>query len=136
MEADRRAGYRIVLATAANRFYAEALAERLDIADVVATESLSAGSGDVRNRLNGANVYGPAKRAAVEAWMRGEDLERGDVHIRFYSDHASDAPMFALADEPFAVNPHGALRRLAQANGWPILDWNADAPHPVDGEKT
>jgi len=28
------------------------------------------------------------------------------------------------ANEPFAVNPSAALRRLATEKGWPRLDWS------------
>jgi phosphoserine phosphatase len=45
------------------------------------------------------------------------------VHVRAYSDHVSDAPLLEWADEPFAVNAHGPLRKLADMRGWPQLDW-------------
>jgi phosphoserine phosphatase len=44
--------------------------------------------------------------------------------VRFYSDHASDAPVFEWADEPVAVNPHDRLKRLAAERGWPVEDWS------------
>jgi phosphoserine phosphatase len=44
-------------------------------------------------------------------------------HVRFYSDHVSDQPVFEWADEPVAVNPHGRLRRLAEQRGWAVEDW-------------
>ena len=121
--ADRAAGYRVVLATAAHRFYADAIARRLNIADVIATEAVQAPDGRVGHRLSGANVYGPAKLAAVTAWLADRDEPRVEQHVRFYSDHATDAPCLAFADEGFAVHPDARLRALARANGWPILDW-------------
>lgn len=121
--ADRAAGYRVVLATAAHRFYAAHIAHRLGIADVIATEAASARDGAVTHRLSGANVYGAAKLAAVTAWLAGRGEPRARQHVRFYSDHATDAPCLAFADEGFAVHPDARLRTLARANGWPILDW-------------
>jgi phosphoserine phosphatase len=59
----------------------------------------------------------------IEAWMAGEGIARDDAHVRFYSDHVSDAPTLAWVDEPFAVNPHAKLRELALVKGWPILGW-------------
>ena len=59
----------------------------------------------------------------IEAWLAKERIAREDAHVRFYSDHVSDAPTLAWADEPFAVNPHAKLRALAVEKGWPILDW-------------
>jgi len=122
--ADCAAGYRIVLATAAHRFYAEAIARRLGIADVIATEAASGPDGVVSHRLSGANVYGGAKLAAVTAWLARQGQPRGEQQVRFYSDHATDAPCLAFADEGFAVHPDPRLHALAEANGWPILDWS------------
>lgn len=121
--ADRAEGYRVILATAAHRFYAAAIARRLGIADVIATEASAAPDGRVSHRLSGANVYGAAKLAAVTAWLGHRGEPREEQHVRFYSDHATDAPCLAFADEGFAVHPDARLRALAAANGWPILDW-------------
>ncbi|WP_375270295.1 HAD family hydrolase [Sphingomonas sp.] len=121
--ADKAAGYRVVLATAAHRFYAERIARRLGIADVIATEATTASDGRVRHHLSGANVYGAAKLAAVTAWLGRRGEPRDSQHVRFYSDHPTDAPCLAFADEGFAVHPDARLRALAGANGWPILDW-------------
>ena len=73
--------------------------------------------------LDGENCYGPAKLRMVEAWMARERIERRQVHVRAYSDHVSDAPLLAWADEAFAVNAHPPLQALAEARGWPLLDW-------------
>jgi len=58
----------------------------------------------------------------VEDWLVKSGFERG--HVRFYSDHASDAPVFEWVDEPVAVNPHDLLKRLASERGWAIEDWS------------
>ena len=123
IEADRAAGYRLVMATASYRFYVESIAERLGFDAVIGTESLRDANGHLLAGIDGENCYGPAKLAMIEAWMAREGIARADAHVRFYSDHVSDAPTFAWADEPFAVNAHGPLRLLAKAKGWPMPDW-------------
>lgn len=120
--ADRVAGYRIVIATASYDFYVRHIAERLGIDDVIATRSTIV-DGWMLPRITGENCYGPAKLRMIEAWMASEGIARDGAHIRFYSDHVSDAPTLAWADEPFAVNPHAKLRAFATEKGWPILDW-------------
>ncbi len=121
--ADRAAGYRLVMATASYRFYVEAIAKRLGFDAVIGTESLRGPDGRLLAGIDGENCYGPAKLRMIEAWMEREGIDRTDAHVRFYSDHVSDAPTFAWADEPFAVNAHGPLKLLAAAKGWPMPDW-------------
>lgn len=120
---DRAAGRRLVMATASYRLYVEAIAEQLGFDDVVATNSLTGLDDRVIARVDGENCYGPAKLRMIRAWMEHEGIAREDSHIRFYSDHASDEPVLAWCDEPFAVNAHDRLRRLAKRRGWTIVDW-------------
>lgn len=121
--ADRAAGWEPVLATASHGYYARAIAARLGIAQVIATEARRDADGNVLAGIEGENCYGPAKLRLIEAWLAREGLAREDVQVRFYSDHVSDAPVLEWADEAFAVNAHGPLRRLAAAKGWVVLDW-------------
>lgn len=123
IESDRAAGYRLVMATASHGYYAAAIARRLGFDDVVATQAKRDGQGRVLSLIEGHNCYGPVKLHMIESWMQAAAIARGDVHVRAYSDHVSDAPLLQWADEGFAVNAHGPLRALAAARGWPILDW-------------
>ncbi|MEG3088277.1 HAD family hydrolase [Sphingomonas sp. PB4P5] len=123
IEQDRAAGYRLVMATASYRFYVTAIATRLGFHDVIATNSHATDSGSVRAGIAGENCYGPAKLRMIEAWLAEDGIKREDAHIRFYSDHVSDAPALEWADEAFAVNPHAPLRALAKVKGWTIIDW-------------
>ncbi len=121
--ADRAAGYRLVMATASFRFYARAIAERLGFDTVIATESRFAPDGSLLARIDGENCYGAAKLQRIKAWLGGQGIARGGAHIRFYSDHVSDAPVLDWADEAVAVNPHAPLRDMAAARGWRVIDW-------------
>lgn len=121
--ADRAAGYRIIVATASHRFYAEAIAALIGADAVIATEAQHDASGRVLARLAGANCYGAAKLDRVTGWLASEGIARGDARVRFYSDHISDAPTLGWADEGFVVNPDTALASLAGKRSWTILDW-------------
>jgi len=121
--ADREAGRRLVLATASYGLYAGAIGARLGFDDVTATETLPDSEGRIVARIDGSNCYGLGKLDMIEAWLQREGLEREAVHIRFYSDHVSDAPVHHWSDEAYAANPHARLVRVAQAEGWEVLDW-------------
>jgi HAD superfamily hydrolase (TIGR01490 family) len=121
---DRAAGCRLVLATASYRLYVEAIAARLGFDDVIATNSIIGVDARITARIDGENCYGPAKLRAVTAWLAEQGIARGEAHVRFYSDHQSDAPVMAWADEPFAANPSPKMRALAVRRGWPVVDWS------------
>lgn len=123
IEADRAAGYRLVMATASHGYYAEAIARRLGFDDVVATRARRDAQGRVLSLIEGENCYGPVKLRMIEDWLAGQGVGRETAHVRAYSDHVSDAPLLEWADEPFAVNAHGPLEVLAAERGWPSLDW-------------
>ena len=120
---EKASGYRHVMATASYRLYVEAIAHRLGFADVIATDFATNSSGHVLARIDGHNCYDAAKLDKVKAWMTAHGLKREECHIRAYSDHVSDAPLLAFADEAFATNPHEPLAEMAEANGWEVIDW-------------
>jgi HAD superfamily hydrolase (TIGR01490 family) len=121
--ADKAAGYRLVLATASYRLYACAIATQLGFDDCIATNTVVGLDTRIMARIDGENCYGPAKLRMVQAWMHDAGIARHDAHIRFYSDHVSDAPVLTLADEAFAVNAHRPLRHLAINMNWTIVEW-------------
>jgi HAD superfamily hydrolase (TIGR01490 family) len=120
---DKAEGRRLVLATASYRLYADVIAERLGFDDVIGTGSVIGLDDRVHAKIMGENCYGPAKLRMISEWLVKAGLKDAHGHVRFYSDHVSDAPAFEWSDEPVAVNPHAKLRRLAEQRGWAIEDW-------------
>jgi HAD superfamily hydrolase (TIGR01490 family) len=118
---DKADGRRVLMATASYRFYAQEIADRLGFDDCIGTNSILGLDESVHAKIDGENCYGPAKLRMVEDWLAKSGLQRG--HVRFYSDHASDAPVFEWSDEPVAVNAHDRLVRLAGERGWRVEDW-------------
>jgi HAD superfamily phosphoserine phosphatase-like hydrolase len=119
---DQAAGRRIILATAANQFYAAALADRLGITEVIATQSVWRDD-HLTSKIAGENCYGLSKCRMAAHYLTAQGLSREDVHIRFYSDHISDLPTFEWADEQIAVNPSPKLYDHALGRNWPVLFW-------------
>jgi HAD superfamily hydrolase (TIGR01490 family) len=118
---DTAEGRRVVMATASYRLYADAIGDLLGFDDVIGTGSIIGLDERVHAKIDGDNCYGPAKLRMVTDWLDKSGLQRG--HVRFYSDHASDAPVFEWADEAVAVNPHARLAGLAKERGWKVEDW-------------
>jgi len=121
---DKAEGRRVVMATASYTLYARAIAERLGFDDVIGTGSIIGLDERVHAKIDGENCYGPAKMRMVADWVERSGLTGRHGHVRFYSDHVSDAPVFEWADEAVAVNPHDKLRRMAEARGWAVEDWD------------
>ena len=121
---DKSEGRRLILATASYRLYADAIAQRLGFDDVIGTGSVIGLDDRVHAKIAGENCYGSAKKRMIDDWIAKSGLIGDHGHVRFYSDHASDRPVFEWAQEPVAVNPHDKLRRLAGERGWRIEDWD------------
>jgi HAD superfamily hydrolase (TIGR01490 family) len=120
---DKAEGRRVVMATASYRFYAAGIAERLGFDDVIGTNTILGLDDSILCRIDGENCYGEAKMRMVAGWVHRSGLTGKHGHVRFYSDHVTDAPVFEWADEAVAVNPHGRLRELAAKRGWAVEDW-------------
>ncbi|MBD0676308.1 HAD family hydrolase [Streptomyces sp. CBMA156] len=114
------AGQRVWLVTAAPLEVARIIARRLGMTGALGTVA-EARDGCYTGRLVGDLLHGPAKAAAVRALARRErlDLDR----CAAYSDSANDIPMLSLVGHPYVVNPDGALRRHARAQGWRVRDF-------------
>jgi HAD superfamily hydrolase (TIGR01490 family) len=121
---DKAAGRRVVLATASYAFYVGALAKRFGIAEVIATRSHRDEKGWILARIEEDNCYAAGKLQMVQAYLAQAGIDRAKAHIRFYSDHYSDLPVFEWADEPIAVNPSAQLRVAARQRGWQTIDWH------------
>ncbi len=114
------AGQRVWLVTAAPVEVARIIAARLGMTGALGTVA-EAREGAYTGRLVGELLHGPAKAAAVRSLARRErlDLDR----CAAYSDSANDIPMLSLVGHPYVVNPDGALRRHARAQGWRVRDF-------------
>ena len=122
MDAERRNGRRIVLATAAPELYIAPFA-RLVGADAVLASRASWDSDRLTPQIAGENCYGVHKFDMIREWLELQNIQRENADIRFFSDHVSDLPTFEWVDEPIMVNPSPKLRAIGQERGWSKLDW-------------
>ncbi len=125
IEADREDGRMLVMATASPDYYAKQIGGILGFNSIIATQQTRGEKDDYLNGITGENCYDAAKLARITAWMAKKGFDRNDAHIRFYSDHVSDAPTWNWCDDPKVVNPSRKARALAASKGWPILDFSS-----------
>jgi HAD superfamily hydrolase (TIGR01490 family) len=114
------AGQRVWLVTAAPQEIARIIARRLGMTGALATVAETV-DGEYTGRLVGGLLHGQAKAAAVRALARRERLDL--ARCAAFSDSANDIPMLSLVGHPYVVNPDGALRRHARAEGWRVRDF-------------
>ncbi len=120
----RAAGDHLVLATASFDFYAQVFADMLGFDHLIATKSVWDERGRLRAALGSENCYGQVKLNAVQDYVAAM-IPRPRVIA--YSDHHSDVDLLRWADEGYAVNPNGRVRRMALAHGFQSLDWDKPA---------
>lgn len=130
----RRAGDRLVLASASLDVYVAPIARRLGFDDAIATRIAWTADGRVAGGLDGPNLRGPSKLDAVRAAVPGWDGAR----VTAYSDHESDEALLAAAAEAVAVDPTPGLARIAAGRGWTIMRWGGadDVPAAPAGGAT
>jgi len=121
IERHKAAGDRLVLATASMDFYAEILGRDLGFDAVVATRT--SWEDGASPRLGSENCYGAEKLAMLQEALNLHPEMQGDRQIVFYSDHHTDLPVFAWAQEKVAVNPSRRLKAMAESQGIEIVYW-------------
>lgn len=117
--ADRAAGVRLVLVTAAPEIYAEQIAEALGFDACIATRHVRDRADNLLAAIAGENNYGAHKVERVQQWLAAEGLSRADCHLTAYTDHASDAPILNFADAGVLVG-----RYATPHSGWTQADWS------------
>jgi HAD superfamily hydrolase (TIGR01490 family) len=119
IEMHRKAGRDTYIVSASPVELVEPLAAAIGMTGGIGTVSAVDADGVYTGELAGPFVYGPGKVTAI-----GEiaEWERYDLALSYaYSDSASDLPMLESVGHPVAVNPDGALARVAHDRGWPIV---------------
>jgi HAD superfamily hydrolase (TIGR01490 family) len=124
----REAGHRLVLASASFDFYVEQLGVRLGFDHVVSTRAAWTPANTLSGDLDGPNLKGQAKVAAVlkllaEHYAFTPNSHERATKLTVYSDHHSDLPLMKIADTAVAVNPTRELAQVARRYHLAIEIW-------------
>jgi len=116
----RQAGHRLLLATASLDLYVRPLARELGFDEALCTRAGWTAEGRIAGALDGGNLKGEAKLAAVRRVVpAGCDAP----FVVAYSDHHADLPLLRWADRAVAVCPTAPLAAAAAAEGFAVETW-------------
>ena len=116
------AGDLCAIVTATNTFVTAPIARAFGIEHLIGViPELAAGR--YTGRFVGTPSFKEGKVVRVNEWLAGMGLALADFsETFFYSDSINDVPLLEAVTRPVATNPSPALRELAQANGWQVLN--------------
>lgn len=123
VEKHRAAGDPLLIITATNSFVTRPIADCFGIDELIATEP-ELRDGRYTGQVAGTPSFREGKVERLQSWLAqtGHDLDGAC----FYSDSHNDLPLLQMVDRPVAVDPDEALRRHAEAAGWPVLSLHGD----------
>lgn len=116
----RKQGHALMIISATHRFITEPIAEMLQIPCLLATEP-EISHGRYTGRYLGTPTYREGKVVALQEWLdrKGESLDGA----YFYSDSINDLPLLEAVENPITVGPDEELRTIAEARGWPVIEF-------------
>lgn len=120
----RTAGHRLLLATASLDLYVRRLAGELGFDEVVCTRAAWTSDGRIAGMLDGGNLKGAAKLAAVRQAL---SARQATPFVIVYSDHHADLPLLRWAARGVAVCPTAKLAVAAAAEGLAVENWDEAA---------
>ena len=130
VEEHRAAGHTTVLITGVIRPLTRPLRRYFDV--IVAADLETDDDGICTGFLTGPPMVGESRGAWLRhyAQLHGIDLDRSYA----YADSHADEPMLSAVGRPVAVCPDLGLLRVADAQGWPMVEWTRVRPVVEDAE--
>ncbi len=122
IEADRAAGFRLVLVSGGLDFAIAPAVEYFGFDDVIVNR-LVFEDGTATGEIVPPLLAEQEKVAAIERYCREYNVDT--ARSKAYSDSLSDLPMLEATGVPAAVNPDRGLKKVAVERGWPVLDLKA-----------
>jgi HAD superfamily hydrolase (TIGR01490 family) len=122
----REAGDQLVIVTATNDFVTRPIATAFGVTELIAVElerdQSVGGTGWITGEIRGVPSAREGKVTRVEQWLSERGLAWVDVESTFYTDSINDLTLMEKVTHPVATNPDAALRAIALARGWRILE--------------
>lgn len=121
-----QAGDQVVIVTATNEFVTRPIAQAFGVTELIAVElerdNTPGGTGWITGEIRGVPSAREGKVTRVEQWLALRQMDWNDVESTFYTDSINDLTLMEKVTHPVATNPDAALRPIALARGWRILE--------------
>ncbi|MBA3908249.1 MAG: HAD-IB family hydrolase, partial [Pseudonocardiales bacterium] len=122
VEAHRRAGHTVVLASSATRFQVEPAARAMGVEHVLVTP-VETENGLCTGRPGGPPLWRAGKAAAVRAFGATHDIDM--INSYAYSNGTEDVAFLATVGRSRALNPEPGLAAAAASRNWPITHFRS-----------
>jgi len=127
LDAHRRAGHHLVVATTSSVYAAQEAASAYGLQDIVCSR-FEVKDGVFTGKL-ASSAYGANKLRRAEEWAATHGIPLAEC--AFYTDSVSDVTLLEQVGYPAVVHPDRKLRQIALQRRWPILDWGVSATEVV-----
>jgi HAD superfamily hydrolase (TIGR01490 family) len=117
VEAHRRAGHSVVLASSATRFQVEPAARAMGV-EYILVSPVEMENGVCTGRPGGPLLWRAGKAEAVRAFAAEHDIDLAESYA--YSNGNEDLPFLQTAGRARALNPGRDLEAAARRYGWPV----------------
>jgi putative phosphoserine phosphatase/1-acylglycerol-3-phosphate O-acyltransferase len=129
VEAHRRRGHTLVIATSATHYQVAAIAKALNIEHVICTR-LEQKDGRLTGRPQGHVLWGKYKAEAVRDLAAGLGCDLKESW--FYADGDEDQALMHLVGHPRPTNAQDGLARIAARRGWPVRRFTSRGKNESD----
>lgn len=114
----RAQGDYLLVMTSTNSFIARPITEYLEVDEMLASDGEII-DGRYTGAPSGIPCFQEGKVKRLQLWL--EDTVHQLEGAYFYSDSHNDLPLLEVVDNPVAVDPNPALKKIASERGWQIM---------------
>lgn len=121
IQKEQENGNQVMILSGALTPFLHALTDKLGLDVTIVGTNLTFDSSGKCTGNTGVVVNGKEKVQAVTNWLQESGKEQTEIKVWAYADSESDIPLLQFVDEPIIVNPKDKMRKVAEANSWPIF---------------
>jgi HAD superfamily hydrolase (TIGR01490 family) len=133
VEAHRRAGHTVVLASSATRFQVAPTARAMGVEHILVSP-VEVVNGICTGRPGGPLLWRAGKAKAVRAFATEHDIDLPQSYA--YSNGNEDVPFLRTAGRARAINPGRTLAEAARHYGWPVARFRSRRAGVADAART